>query len=592
MLIIGILLVLVRAAPPECASLFGGDGAVCLARQATVWVEAAEEEAVRFFHTVNGGWLAADCVPGDSTVRVPPAAVDGASIVCIDRWDIPKTRCHSRNCNFDSQRELFEGDCVPEKDRPKRRGHGDDDDDDRKDKKAACRSFYSWSKIASNKLAQALTALESNSTAEAISLACAADFLFGHLNRWLLETTPNGEEKLVFINDKARDTQHYRFVNSALRRGTVVELELDFELRVVQSSRTCTRSKDGKKKARGPRGNGLLQLEPGEDLPADDVIFQSGLDSVLLFSNFSGPGQNVTPHVDVVWAPGGLIPPFAGTLQDSDPTNRCARDHADTNLERFDPERRLAFLHGKDWVDVRNDGAPRHYLSLVPTASCPAPVLLQNVQTNTSATSVAQLELRNMPTPVQPTAAQELIEPQIFVRSATPDDCSDFVPLFFDAVVPGGDNSTNTTGLARAGSLGFNAAFRAPPQGVPLTLPPGESRCIGGDRAGAQCTMMSECGTGLACRRKPFEPREVAFCYDGEDWDESQPCAFADEDEECPFGYCFGEATDNAGGAYPLLYFYQENECQRTSGAKSAVCSEPHVASWFQYPNVGAFGSL
>lgn len=579
LLVVVLVPLVVHAEAPECASLFGGDGAVCLARQAAVWVEAAEEEAVRFFHTVNGGWLAASCVPGDNTVRVAPAQVNGAAIVCIDRWDIPKPRCHNRNCNFDSHPELFEGDCVDGKDRPKRR---DDDDDD--DKKAACRSFDSWAKIASNKLSQALTALESNSTAQAISLACVADFLFGHLNRWLLETTPNGEQTLVFINERARDTQHYRFVNSALQRGSAVELDLEFELRVVQSARTCTRDKDDKKKKRASRSTGLLQVQPGEDLPGNDAIFQSDLESVLLFANFSGPGQNVTPQVDIVWAPGGLIPPFDATLPS---TNRCARDQVDTNLDRFDPERRLAFLHGKDWVDVRNDGAPRHYLSLVPSASCPAPVLLQNIQTNTTATSVAQLELRNMPTPVQPDAANDLILPQIFVRSATPDECLDVEPLFFDAIAPDDNSTANATGLAR-GTLGFNTAFKAPPQGVPLTMPPGESRCVGGDRAGELCTMMSECGSGLACRRKPFEPRDVAFCYDGEDWDETQPCAFADEDEECPFGYCFGEATNTAGGAYPLLYFYQQNECQR---AKSAVCAEPHVAAWFQYPNVAAFGA-
>jgi hypothetical protein len=75
----------------------------------------------------------------------------------------------------------------------------------------------------------------------------------------------------------------------------------------------------------------------------------------------------------------------------------------------------------------------------------------------------------------------------------------------------------------------------------------------------------------------------VAFCHDGEQWDEERPCAFADEDDECPFGECYGAVNGREGGAFPFYYFYTENNCSSTPD--SEVCSEPHVAGWSQFPN-------
>ena len=69
-----------------------------------------------------------------------------------------------------------------------------------------------------------------------------------------------------------------------------------------------------------------------------------------------------------------------------------------------------------------------------------------------------------------------------------------------------------------------------------------------------------------------------------------RPCAFADDDNQCPFGECFGEVNGNAGGAYPLLFFYQTNDCEKK--LTSTICKEPAVKDWLQYRNAAAFANV
>lgn len=590
MLIILLVFTLVGARAPGCAVLFLGNGSSCDGRLATLWVEAAQDEAVRFYHTENGGFLQPACTGARGTQQVPPYPVPQEAILCVDKWDIPKEKCATKRCNFTAHHELFHSDCDDERDHsvPKHGRSDDDDDDDDNDKKeAACRSIRSWARIGSAKIQVALDELEQQHFDNATSAACAADFIFSHINKWLLESQANAEEKLVFINERARRVQHYVHINSALARATFADADLEFGLRIIQSVRECgsPRHEVGESDGGARRVFSQTALLPGQALLANDSAFGFGLGSVLIYSTFNGTGQTVPTITQLDFAPTGTLTGFASRFGPFNPTAYCVTSDADTNLAPFDLARRFPPTSPSDTAAVRDNGEPRYTNSFLPTGGCPVVVLLQDLHTNKSAGSVMQMQLRTYPTPVQPDAFAKEVEAGIVLGQISPTDCTDSTGVYtqFFLNSTSGGNSTGNGTLRFAGT-----DFRSPPVGVPLTLAPGESRCVGGDNAGKPCSAKSECGAGYACRRKPLSPHNVAYCYDGAWWDERRPCAFADVDDQCPFGECFGEANDVAGGAYPLLYFYQQNQCN-LAGAASAVCAEAHVASWHQYPNEAAF---
>lgn len=585
MLLLFLVPALVGATIPQCSILFAGNSTTCAGRRATVWIDAAQDEAARFAHTQNGGWLQPHCAGGSphSTIHVAPVPFSDTALGCIDRWDIPKQRCGTKHCNYCAHHELFHSDSDCNQNTPVCYDDDDDDNDERKrnaEQHPACRSIASWAAIAWAKIALALDLQEQQEFDAATSAACAAEFLFSHLNAWIYATTANADDVLVFTNAAARAGHHYRHINSASRTSSS-EVQVTTVMRVVQSVRQCRGRVDTQQVSIARRQFGVEAVIPGAAIATNDSVLTTGdVSSLIVLSSFNGSDQIVDPRLQVLLTPGGALPDFDATLS---PPNQCALNGTSTNLATYDPRRVYPGTSPQDSATARYNGPVRLYLSLSPASSCPAIVSLANLQSNVDERSVVQIQRRNPNKAVQPSDASAHMEAATFMRSATASECADFTTTFTNTFV-----SVNNT--ASVGE-GFNSqlGYVAPPAGVPRTLAPGESRCVGGDRAGAACTMKSECGTGLACRRKPFTPRNIAYCYDGTHWDERRPCAFADEDEECPFGRCFGDVDDNAGGAYPMLHFYEAHECQLPAQRGTPVCSEPHVAAWHQYPNSGAF---
>jgi len=180
------------------------------------------------------------------------------------------------------------------------------------------------------------------------------------------------------------------------------------------------------------------------------------------------------------------------------------------------------------------------------------------------------------------------IEAHVVSRVAAPDLCLDVESVSMPDVPPA--NNNNSTGNSTTGNtttFAFGAAatrgWQPPREGVPITLAPGESRCVGGERAGAQCSLESECGAGRTCRIKPGT--KLAFCYDRYAWSESEPCIYAGELTECPYGYCYGAADGHDGGAYPLLYAFREGNCGAPERAGAHDDCPAEVMRWFEHPN-------
>lgn len=528
---LSVLLLLVvgmaHATPPSCAILFCGTGDACAESFANVWLAAAQDEAVRVYHTLNGGYVKGGCTvaPADPDRLIAPLPVPTDTLICIDANSAP-TDCAFKKCKYADHPELFEDDpCKEGEKKPEKHKRGDLD-------KSACRPLSSWLAIAIQKLSRALDLAEAGQFDEAASYACVAEYLFAQLALRIDHLFE--DSKLTFLNAFARQNHRYRHVIGGSQTA-LFEGEFGVTVRAVQSLRSCG-------------------LEPAP-----------GVSSVLVYSRFDDDQAQVEPTTQLLWTATGTIGPFATTLP---PSNLCASNDEPTDQEDvFDVARRYPDLTTKDRATVLGDGAQRFYIDLRAVAGAPNVVLFDGLATNKTAVSVAQLDLR------VPAAERDdvgdLVHPALFLRVADGDVCTDIEAAI---VPPPTDDEQEATLAALANS------------DVPLTLAPGESQCVGGSRAGQRCTQLTECGQGLACRRKPFGPRNIAFCYDGVAWDETRPCAFADADDECPFGECVGFVSGLDGGAFPFLYFYKASKCGAET-ADAAICGEPRVADWHAYPN-------
>lgn len=537
LLTIGALLTVVAATPPSCAIFFAND--TCAEKFNKVWVSAAQEEAVRVYHTINGGYLPDACTTGpkQGAKRIEAIGANLNTLLCIDPTCLPD-KCAFAKCNYTLHPELFGDDKT-------HRDDDDDCDDDHSDKdkdKASCRKISSWLRIAIEKLARALDLQEAGDFELSSSYACVAELLFGRIAKYF--DTAYDSSDLWFINAQARATHSYEHLVSPTTELTFVgeQNSTSVPLRFVQSIRTCT-----------TRGDAV-----------------NAVGSVLIYAHYN---DSAAPTSQVAWAVAGSIPSFDITLHAVAPDNLCVIEKTPTNLEEFDETRRFPQLSALDWAVVLGDSSPRSYLNLQSASTCPAVVLLQQLGAG-AVTSVTQLNSRR---PINPqseaTFGDEQLTASVFLRQATIDGCTDAL----GEVIP---PESLQFAIANTRSLSL---IDKPDVVVPLTLAPGESRCVGGDKAGVQCSMASECGAGWACRRKPFSPANVAYCYDGISWDTTRACAFADADDECPFGECVGDVNGLDGGAYPFLYFYKENDCD--NNAASPVCSDPHVIDWQAYPN-------
>lgn len=577
----------VYGTPPSCAILFaGGDSCgnntECASRFNTLWLAAAQEEAVRIYHTLDGGFLNDECTRGPlrGTVRVDPLGVDQSTMICIDPWNLPQN-CAFKKCNYAAHAELFGDDPVqkPRGGKGRRDEEEECDEDDQKhdsddQDKSSCRRISSWLEIGICKIIAALDARDAARFDESSSAACVADLIFGRIAERLRSTFDSRE--LPFINELARDTHSYNHI-VGVRRNLMFDTangnNTDAQVRTVQSIRECSTRAGGAASAAGER---IVVLPDNSSAVVEPVS------SVLVYSSFDGePPANVSV-AQLAWAITGALPSFDVTVKQVDPTNACVRERAQSDQAEFDEARRFPQLSPQDWVVVLGDGQPRSYIDLQSTVACPLVVLLEDIG-DEPAFSVAQLNMLRPVDCAENTTFDAPIVPSLFLRIADDDTCIDVPNVLITTGGGGNGNGTNSSALSVEGT-----GFRRPLGGVPLTLAPGESRCVGGEKAGALCTMESECGAGWACRRKPFS-HESAYCYDGSAWDTTRACAFADADDECPFGECVGDVNGMEGGAYPFLYFFKENKCGDAAPTDARVCQTPHVAEWQQHPNENAF---
>ena len=559
--IIGMLLIVrARATPPECSLLFSfSETPTCQQRMAAIWLQAAQEEAARFYHTTNGGYLQPECTASKKRELVPAVQpFPWKQVMCIYEEHLPPETCHNKKCNFTSHPELFQSDdCI------KKSENG-----------AACRSIRSWLRIANAKLVDAIKFYQNCEYDKSLSASCVADYIFLQIAKHIIDIeSPSSQYR--FIDSVARKTQHYVHNNSALQFLTFLDTEgggsASVEWINVQSRRTC-----------------------GTNRTAALVT------SLIMYTNFTAAAGSLENEqaLQIVYGGNGVAPDFRETFADVDPANLCAlRGTPTTFPPTFHPTWRLEQLTTGDFATVLFDGAePRAYICLSISSSCPI-VVLEDAEPEKRGVAVTQINFR------EPAAVEETSELDSKVNLAllfvdgSEDVCLQFAvsgtataaPCNGAAAAVASTTTQAATALASTEDLQANNLFETvTARGIPLTLAPGESQCVGGDRHGARCSMPSECGKGFACRRKPFSPRSVAFCYDGERWDQTRPCAFADADDECPFGECFGAANDKEGGAFPFYYFYILNNCTTAddgSSSSSAVCREEHVADWTSYPN-------
>lgn len=544
MLFVALLIAGALATVPEHVVFLCGEGADCARLFVHGWLSAAQEEAARSYHTLNGGWLESECCGPDAPVngpegRVKPFPVDLHAVLCIAHSSFPNETCASKKCDFESHPELYQDDCT-ETENP--------DDDE------SCRTIESWLDIAKWLLLDALEYTEQCEWDKATSAACAAEFLYRTINEWTLATYSSQSAKLRFINANARAQQRYTHINSPLRTLTFNSTLFTTQLRVVQSSRHCGTCADD-------------SAEP--------------VTSLLVYSRTTGDPDTLAT-TQLIWALSGVLSDF-GTLLPFDPANECGLQHVHSNLPIFSSARRVPHLSPVDWATVRCDGAPRETTDLRIESSCPTVLLFASLgpgSPDDELHSLAQLQLRDGFAPLAPLAAAQLVEGALALRVATGTggECHDYSLLLAASVYE------NCTAVEQP----LSAISSEHQSQVPLTLAPGVSRCVGGTADGSECEALSECGVGLACRRKPFEPDDVAFCYDGITWHADKPCAFADEDASCPYGSCVGAVNGFDGGLFPMLHFHQESECGG-EGAGGSACQHDAVASWHKYPNLALF---
>lgn len=550
---------------PSCAVLFSfGNESVCQQHFAEIWLAAAQAEAARFYHTANGGFLTPECVGntlGRSVRLVPGVEIPWTRTVCIFRDHLPEEKCHTKKCNFTAHPELFTN----------------EDATMHSKSGVAVRTIRSLFDIANNKLLQSVIAFQACDYNASVSNACVADYIFEQIARSLVDiesTEPTSAatlaaRKYFFLDAEARRTQHYNHINGPVQRLTFIDdlrANATFEFLSVQSQRVCGRRAFNTTTARTT--------------------------SLLLYANFTGVSGDLTndTSLDLIYAGTGVIPGFAQVFAGSVPSNDCGvRNTPATFSPAFDEQLRLESLTRADFaVTDFEDGTQHACYDLGVSGACVI-ILLRAANVTHNRQSVTQINLFAPERALNASQLQANITAAVILVDGDIDVCKQFKASAIQNV----STCTNASALTVFTVSESNAArltdqaLSAQERGVPLTLAPGESQCVGGERHSARCSMPSECGgAGWACRRIPFAPRSAAYCYDGDDWHTERPCAFADEDEECPFGECFGAVNGNDGGAYPFFYFFVENNCSTASAAAdNAVCRDEHVARWYNYPS-------
>jgi hypothetical protein len=572
LLLVGVTLVFARQ--PTCAVLLCNE-----AQHSTAWIDGALDEMIVMLEAFFGGFSVdgvriGGCF-GQTTIL--------DSLVCLDRFDFPAARCYAKFCDFWRHVELFEkfdddddGGAGPGCQAPLQREH-----EDKHKKQRICRTIQQWAAIGVEKLFDALDAFDDGRYSNATSLACAAEKLLRLVTARLPPLFDDGSSYRHQVFPAALAAFDILGSGNSTNNNTDTN-DLVIGTRTVRSFR----------RAAGASGNHVLiatyiaarVLERSPD-EIDTEKAQHGITQLL-------------------WPVSGAIAPFDKTSLP--PQSLCAQADQTTNLVQFDSTRALPCLGPLDFAAVADEFSRcrsfpsqriRRYDDLSPAGCCSTIVLMANIEDKGNGT---RFEPRHESlgyvahfdssctfeglTANGTNSTNPLIEVELVARVAANDLCLDVVSVAMPDVAP--SNTTNDNTTTNATTLADGEAvrgWRAPREGIPITLAPGDSVCVGGERAGAQCSVESECGGGRTCRIKPGTKQ--AFCYDRYAWSESEPCIHAGDLTECPYGYCYGAADGHDGGAYPLLYAYRQDNCERQRPGPYEFCT-PAVRNWFLHPNL------
>jgi hypothetical protein len=538
------------------------------------WIAGAQDELIVLLQSVFGGF--------DLQYRRVSGCLDKLaildSIACIERDQLPRARCYAKFCDFWRHRELFH--------------KGDDDDDDndggchapdtaphaeKHRESRVCHTLQQWSAIGIDKLYSAYDAFDAGNFTNATSLACVAELVLRLVTERLPPTFDDGA------------SYRHRVFPAKLAAFDMLGLNNDTNDLIV-GTRTVRSFR------RAPDAAGKNHTLIATYIVAR--VLQRSIDEADAEQQLGGTTQ-------LLWPLAGVIAPFDRT--GLPPKSVCSVNGAASNLGANDSAALLpniSVLH--DFAAVSDefkrcssfpDHRLRRYDSLLPGGCCSTVVLMTDIDDHANGTRieprreslgyVAHYQSKLVFEDVNASSADPLIEKFLIARVAAPDLCNDVASVSMPDVPPStGNSSFNSTSfggrVALAGTVGSSTHWRAPREGLPITLPPGESRCVGGEKPGAVCSMQSECGKGRTCKVKPGAAAPItAYCYDRFGWQEDEPCVFDGELTECPYGYCYGAADGHEGGAYPLLYYYQSCYDPLTNDADE--CDEEMV-NWFKYP--------
>jgi hypothetical protein len=625
---------LVRATVPEHAVLVSGNGAGCKADFAAEWLAAAQEEAVRNYHTLNGGWLESTCcgMPrGGHEQRVKPVPVDQHQVLCLDyeTWFPVEPQCASKKCDFRSHPELFKDDCAEDVPIPCtftcplindpnfnyfnitecRRATqlegicdaagvcllayggcpctgqtpGSACQCPLPTEACACAGVWDGNGQVYGAACSSPAGCAASAECPRTSEACRKIESWLEIAKWLLvdalEYTEACDWDRATSSACAAETV-YRAVNEWIEQTYPGDPGLQFidaNARATQHYRHVN--------------------SPLRSVTFDDVTFTAKVrvvqsirtcdgtcdgeaapvTSLLVYSS-TDVGAAALPTSQLVWALSGVLADFATVLPFA-PLNECGLQQISSNLAVFDPARRVPNLNAQDWATVRCDGESRTTLDLRIDAVCPVVLLFASLGmavVGDTQHSLAQVQLRTGFAALTPLDAALLLERALAFRVATGtgSECRDYALLLAENVY---DDQCTVVAPVLAGD-----------DAVPLTLAPGTSVCVGGTADGEECSAKNECGVGFTCRRTPFN-RAKALCYDGVTWHEDKPCAFTDTDASCPYGTCVGAINGLDGGRFPMLHFHKEADC--ATDASSPVCQHEAVAEWHKYPNLALYKS-
>jgi hypothetical protein len=582
LIVFGALVRIVVATEPTCAVLFCNEST-----HSQAWIAGAQDEFIVLLQLVYGGFdVKTQHVPG----RFDKLAILD-STACIERDQLPSARCYAKYCDFWRHRELFQKTFYDDDDdngsgvggcpAPDAVPHAEKHRDSR-----VCRTLQQWAAIGLDKLYSAYDAYDAGNYTNATSFACVAELVL----RLVVDRLPPSFD----------DGASYRHVVFPAKLAAFNMLGIG-------------NSSDTNDLIVGTRTVRSFRRDAGSSNSNHTLIATYIVARVLERSvDEADTERQLGGITELLWPVAGFLASFDKT--GLSPKTICSINGVQSNLGSNDSAALLPNLDVHHDVGAVSDdflrcssfpgSRTRRYDNLLPSSCCSTIVLMTDIDDRATGKRVeprreslgyiahyrSSLVFEN----TNASSVDPLIEKFLVARVAAPDLCNDVASVSSLDVPPPPSNSStnsssfNTTSFGDRVSLVSGNHWRPPREGLPITLPPGESRCIGGEKAGTVCSMQSECGKGRTCKAKPGTHPSASYCYDRFGWQESEPCVFEGELTECPYGYCYGAADGHDGGVYPLLYQYGQcfdpnNDSLEENTDDLDECSE-EVLKWYEHP--------